>query len=168
MSFHHHGSRDNVSIHEPDRSCQFEAPHPETIRDARRRVMSALRNRQSTTFLRNRFFEHIHLWINWRAALVRLPLWTGIVPTLVSAIGASLISSTATAQNPAEPLVNEPGFATDPAISADGRWLAYASDHGGSRSLNLWLRPLLGGHSAALRSASHSRSAWASRGVTSG
>jgi Tol biopolymer transport system component len=42
-------------------------------------------------------------------------------------------------------LVNEPGWSTDPAISADGRWLAYASDRGGSQELHLWIQPLAGG-----------------------
>ena len=94
---------------------------------------------QSNTFIRADCFEEI-----------RFSIWTTIVQAFVSTIGALVISSTATAQNPAEPLMKEPGLATDPAISADGRWLAYASDRGGSRSLNLWLRPLAGGDARKL------------------
>jgi Tol biopolymer transport system component len=47
-------------------------------------------------------------------------------------------------------LVDEPGFSTDPAISADGRWLAFASDRGGSGFLNLWVRTLSGGDARRL------------------
>ncbi len=48
------------------------------------------------------------------------------------------------------PLVNQPGLATDPAISPDGRWLVCASDRGGSGVLNLWLRPFAGGDARRL------------------
>jgi len=36
-----------------------------------------------------------------------------------------------------QPLSKEPGLNIDPAISADGRWLAFASDPGGSGFLHL-------------------------------
>jgi len=57
---------------------------------------------------------------------------------------------------PAAPvrLADEPGLAADPAISADGRWLAYASDRGGSGFLHLWLRPLEGGEARRLTAGS--------------
>lgn len=42
------------------------------------------------------------------------------------------------------PLFNESGLAIDPAVSADGQWLAYSSGHG-ARGMQLWLRPLAGG-----------------------
>jgi len=38
-------------------------------------------------------------------------------------------------------LTSDAGLATDPALSSDGRWLAYASDRGGS-NLNIWIRQL--------------------------
>lgn len=37
------------------------------------------------------------------------------------------------------------GLATDPAISRDGKWLAYASDGGAAGALDVWIRPLSGG-----------------------
>jgi Tol biopolymer transport system component len=42
-------------------------------------------------------------------------------------------------------LADESGLSIDPAISADGRWLAFSSDRGGAGFLNLWMRPLDGG-----------------------
>jgi Tol biopolymer transport system component len=60
-------------------------------------------------------------------------------------IAMALFVDTSAAQMTPKQIVSEPGLAIDPAVSADGRWLAYASDRGGSRFLNLWLRPLAGG-----------------------
>ena len=48
-------------------------------------------------------------------------------------------------------VTSDGGLATDPAISADGKWLAYASDRGGG-TLNLWIRPLAGGEPRRLTS----------------
>jgi Tol biopolymer transport system component/predicted Ser/Thr protein kinase len=42
-------------------------------------------------------------------------------------------------------LVADPGLNTDPALSPDGKLLAYASDRGGNGSLDLWVRQLAGG-----------------------
>ena len=134
----------------PTDSASFGARYPETIHDAQRRVIPMLQRRLSRVVSRASFFEQTQFWICSWTTLVRRHMWTAIVPTFVSTIGALIISTTATAQNPAEPLVKEPGLATDPAISADGRWLVYASDRGGSRSLNLWLRPLAGGDARKL------------------
>ncbi|MEO7653648.1 MAG: hypothetical protein ABIZ80_24580, partial [Bryobacteraceae bacterium] len=49
----------------------------------------------------------------------------------------------------------EPGFATDPAVSADGRWLASASDRGGQGFLHLWVRPFAGGEARQLTAGSN-------------
>jgi Tol biopolymer transport system component len=42
-------------------------------------------------------------------------------------------------------LTDESGLATDPAISSDGRWLAFASDRGGTKFLRVWIQPYSGG-----------------------
>jgi Tol biopolymer transport system component len=42
-------------------------------------------------------------------------------------------------------LVADPGLNTDPALSPDGKLLAYASDRGGNGSLDIWVRQLAGG-----------------------
>jgi Tol biopolymer transport system component/tRNA A-37 threonylcarbamoyl transferase component Bud32 len=42
-------------------------------------------------------------------------------------------------------LVADPGLNTDPALSPDGKLLAYASDRGGNGSLEIWVRQLAGG-----------------------
>ena len=42
-------------------------------------------------------------------------------------------------------ITSEGGLSTDPAVSRDGKWLAYASDRGGNGYLNLWIHPLAGG-----------------------
>lgn len=44
------------------------------------------------------------------------------------------------------------GLAATPTISADGKWLAYASDRGGRGSLDLWVQPLAGGDPARITS----------------
>ena len=47
-------------------------------------------------------------------------------------------------------ITTEGGLNIDPAISPDGKLLAYASDHGGADHLNLWVRQIGGGDSIRL------------------
>jgi len=42
-------------------------------------------------------------------------------------------------------LTTDSGFYIEPALSIDGRWLAYASDRGGDGNLDVWLQPMTGG-----------------------
>jgi Tol biopolymer transport system component/tRNA A-37 threonylcarbamoyl transferase component Bud32 len=42
-------------------------------------------------------------------------------------------------------LTTEAGFYSEPAISVDGRWLAYSSDRGGQGNLQIWMQPVSGG-----------------------
>ena len=53
------------------------------------------------------------------------------------------------AQSPS-PLLSEAGAALFPAISSDGRWLAYSSSRDGSAFLHLWLRPFPDGEARKL------------------
>ena len=43
----------------------------------------------------------------------------------------------------------------DPAVSADGRWLAFASEGGASGSLHIWLRPMAGGAPRQITKGAH-------------
>jgi eukaryotic-like serine/threonine-protein kinase len=47
-------------------------------------------------------------------------------------------------------LTTERGCSVEPAISPDGRWVAYASDRGGSGNLDIWTHPVGGGKPAQL------------------
>jgi len=68
----------------------------------------------------------------------------------LSLFAALCCGSPAQAAQAPVPLVSDPGLATDPAVSADGRWLAFASDRGGSGFLHLWVRPFDGGEARQL------------------
>jgi len=47
-------------------------------------------------------------------------------------------------------LTTDSGFSVEPAISPDGRWLAYSSDRSGDGNLDIWLQPAGGGSPARL------------------
>lgn len=49
-------------------------------------------------------------------------------------------------------VTNDGGLATDPALSADGKLLAYASDRGHAGNLDIWVRPLAHGEARRLTS----------------
>jgi Tol biopolymer transport system component len=71
-------------------------------------------------------------------------------PNLILLIALSLSAFSAQA-----PQMQETGPAIEPAISADGRWLAFASDRGGSSFLHLWVRPSSGGDARQLTAGLH-------------
>jgi Tol biopolymer transport system component len=47
-------------------------------------------------------------------------------------------------------ITTDSGFYAEPAISPDGRWLAYASDRDGDGNLDIWLQPASGGTAVRL------------------
>ena len=49
-------------------------------------------------------------------------------------------------------LTSEAGLTTDPAISPDGKLLAYASDSGGEENLAIWVQQVAGGRPMRLTS----------------
>jgi Tol biopolymer transport system component/tRNA A-37 threonylcarbamoyl transferase component Bud32 len=49
-------------------------------------------------------------------------------------------------------LTTDAGFYSEPAISLDGRWLAYSSDRGGQGNLQIWMQPAGGGSPVRLTS----------------
>jgi Tol biopolymer transport system component len=57
------------------------------------------------------------------------------------------ITRSRTATNPPQfrRLTWDTGLTTDPTLSPDGRWLAYASDRSGEGNLDIWLQQLAGG-----------------------
>jgi Tol biopolymer transport system component len=84
-----------------------------------------------------------HVTVSPRLAIVALAV-------LAVAAGASwwLIRSRAPASEGGPVLtrlVADPGLNEDPALSPDGKLLAYASDRGGNGTLNIWVRQLAGG-----------------------
>ncbi len=66
-----------------------------------------------------------------------------------------LIAASLSALSAQTPLAQESGPAIDPAISSDGRSLAFASSRGGSDFLHLWIRPLSGGDARQVTAGSH-------------
>jgi Tol biopolymer transport system component len=70
-------------------------------------------------------------------------------------LALSLLALSLRAFSADAPLQQVAGPGIDPAISADGRWLAFASGRGGSSSLHLWIRPFSGGDAHQLTAGSH-------------
>ena len=69
---------------------------------------------------------------------------------VLSCGGPSRVSGAGPAIPDPVPLAEEHSLALDPAVSNDGRWLAFASDGGRPGVLRLWLRPLAGGSTRQL------------------
>ncbi|MCC6859506.1 MAG: serine/threonine-protein kinase, partial [Bryobacterales bacterium] len=80
----------------------------------------------------------------------RIGLWIGLAAGLVlAAIAAVKWNRLLTSRPAPEPaftrLTFDAGLSTDPAVSPDGKLLAYASDRGGGGNLELWVKHLGGG-----------------------
>jgi Tol biopolymer transport system component len=71
--------------------------------------------------------------------------------------GAALFRSPAPAAPTFRQLTFEPGAAVTPALSPDGKLLAYASDRSGEGQLDIWLKQLAGGEPVRLTSGPDSK-----------
>ena len=74
-------------------------------------------------------------------------LWLFLPVLLLSAAGAGLWkmkSSNPARQTNLRQLTRDSGLTTDPALSGDGKLLAYASDRGGEENLDIWVQQLGG------------------------
>ena len=83
----------------------------------------------------------------------RLRTWLAVASLLLAAAVASVVytfTRTPPAEHSnsgtrAEAVTNEPGFAGQPALSPDGRLLAYSSDRSGRGDLDIWVQQTGGG-----------------------
>jgi eukaryotic-like serine/threonine-protein kinase len=84
---------------------------------------------------------------------IRIAIMAVAVAILAAIAGTVLWRSRQGPKGPPLPLTkitDDSGLTAYPAVSADGRLLAYASDRAGSSGLDIWVRPLLGGESKRL------------------
>jgi serine/threonine protein kinase len=89
----------------------------------------------------------------------RVPVW---LTTAAAVLASAALTAWVLWPKPERPvtlrrLTWDPGFATGPAISPDGKFVAYASDRGGDGDLDIWVQQTSGGfpprsHPTAARS----------------
>ncbi|MBI3695761.1 MAG: PD40 domain-containing protein, partial [Acidobacteria bacterium] len=85
----------------------------------------------------------------------RWPLAIGAAVLVILGVGGGawwLLNrpSTAALEQAPTQLTSDPGLSIDPAISPDGKLLAYASDRGGEANLDIWVSQIGGGDSIRL------------------
>jgi eukaryotic-like serine/threonine-protein kinase len=83
-----------------------------------------------------------HIRIGWMLAVAVAAL------VIVTALAIWFWRRPVASQTEVVQLTNDTGLSMDPAVSADGKLLAYASDAGDDRNLNIWIEQLGGGGSA--------------------
>jgi Tol biopolymer transport system component len=86
----------------------------------------------------------------------RLP-WLMAAGAVLAAAGAGAVvwfgrSGESVAPAPLMRLTSDTGLTTDPALSPDGRLVAYASDRGGADNLDIWVKQVEGGEPLRLTS----------------
>lgn len=94
-----------------------------------------------------------------------------VVLATTAVMGWYLLRVKTTERNPATELVRmtfDSGLTIDPALSADGRLIAYASDRGGKGNQEIWVQPVGGGEAVRLTddSVDHSTPAFSPDGRT--
>ncbi|RPI18668.1 MAG: serine/threonine-protein kinase, partial [Acidobacteria bacterium] len=83
-------------------------------------------------------------------------LWIWVAPAVLFLAAAAVWLSWPSQPVPAEPeamltrLTYHGGFTTDPALSPDGRLLAYASDRAGAGGMDIWVQQIGGGEALRL------------------
>ncbi len=85
----------------------------------------------------------IRAWQRWPVRLLAAAVVVGIVATM--AITHWLDSRGATPFAPLRRLTSDPGLTFQPALSRDGRLVAYASDRGGNQGLDIWVQQVPAG-----------------------
>jgi Tol biopolymer transport system component len=85
----------------------------------------------------------------------RAPRWVWALAAAVILVAAAgiwwLLSPKASPTSPVlTRLTSSAGFDTDPALSPDGKLIAYASDREGNGNLDIWVHPVAGGRAARL------------------